>query len=41
LAIAKLLAELHGGSLWLESTSQQGTTAHVELPVAPGLTYQF
>jgi signal transduction histidine kinase len=33
LAIAKLLTELHGGSLWLESIVGTGTTAHVQLPV--------
>lgn len=32
LAIARLLAELHGGKLWLESALEKGTTAHVCLP---------
>ncbi|MBN2238994.1 MAG: HAMP domain-containing histidine kinase [Dehalococcoidales bacterium] len=34
LAIAKMLVELHGGKIWLESKSGQGTTFFISLPVA-------
>lgn len=37
LALSKRFVELHGGSMWLESTLNQGTTAHFTLP-APSET---
>ena len=33
LAIAKNIADLHGGSVWVEESSEKGTTIAVELPV--------
>jgi signal transduction histidine kinase len=35
LSIAKLIAEAHGGSVWLESDLGSGTTAIVSLPAVP------
>jgi signal transduction histidine kinase len=34
LAIAKLLVELHGGKIWLESLTGQGSTFSFSLPMA-------
>ncbi len=36
LSIAKLIAEAHGGSVWLESEPGSGTTAMISLPVIEG-----
>ncbi len=36
LSIAKLIAEAHGGSVWLESELGSGTTAIISLPVNKG-----
>jgi signal transduction histidine kinase len=36
LAIARMLAELHGGRMWFESAEGQGSTFSFALPVAPG-----
>jgi two-component system sensor histidine kinase BaeS len=38
LAISKSLVELHGGSISAESTVGQGSTFHLRLPVATGVT---
>ncbi|MCD4687336.1 MAG: response regulator, partial [Anaerolineae bacterium] len=35
LAITRLLADLHGGSMWFESIVGQGSSFHVSLPIAP------
>jgi signal transduction histidine kinase len=35
LYIAREILNLHGGQVWLESQSGQGTTCHVALPLAP------
>jgi two-component system sensor histidine kinase VicK len=32
LFIAKQIVQLHGGSIWLESREQEGTTFFIELP---------
>jgi len=37
LPLVKSLAELHGGSMWLESERGKGTTVTVFLPWAKGL----
>jgi PAS domain S-box-containing protein len=37
LAFCKLAVEAHGGHIWLESTSKQGTTFTFSLPTAPNL----
>ena len=35
MTIARHLVELHGGKVWIESVSGQGTTVHLMLPVDP------
>lgn len=35
LYISRLLAEAHGGRIWVESATGAGSTFHVEMPVAP------
>jgi PAS domain S-box-containing protein len=38
LALARRLAELHGGRLWAESDFGVGSSFHVELPVSPDIS---
>jgi signal transduction histidine kinase len=38
LAIAREIARAHGGEVWLETTSPQGSEFCLSLPVAPGET---